>query len=283
MSIGLVMEGGGLRGLFTAGVIDVLLEHHIVFDTAVGVSAGAIFGSNVKSEQIGRVLRFNLRFCQDRRYVSLHSLLTTGDIFGADFCYNQLTYHLDPFDYLAFAQNPMKFYAVCTHLKTGKPIYHLCQNGTPEDMIWIRASSSMPMVSRTVYIDDEPYLDGGIADPLPIEFIRNLGYNKIVVIRTRPKEYSATPLKSWLYPQIRYNTYPEFIHVWKQQHTIYNSSVDHLERLEQEGKAFIFQPPRATPANVIEKNPRNIQETYDMGRKVASERVEDLIQFIGSN
>ena len=134
--LGLVMEGGAMRGMFTAGVTDVLMEAGITVDGAIGTSAGAVFGCNVKSGQIGRVIRYNTRFCADRRYASLRNLLLTGDLFGAAFCYEDIPDRLDPFDRAAFAANPMAFYAVCTDAVTGQAIYHRCHDGGREDMLW---------------------------------------------------------------------------------------------------------------------------------------------------
>lgn len=282
MSCCLVMEGGGMRGLFTAGVIDVLLESGVCFDAAVGVSAGAIFGTNIKSGQAGRVLRFNLRFCRDPRYVSLRSLIRTGDVFGADFCYNQLTYHLDPFDTDAFARSPMKFYAVCTDLRTGKPYYHLCEKGTPEDMIYIRASASMPLVSRTVIIGGAAYLDGGVADPLPVRFAQGLGYERMVVIRTKPEDYKKSPQKGMFLARARYRDYPEFVKTFARRHEIYNDSLEDIRSLQKQGRAFVIAPQTMPPAGVVERNPDRLRRTHEAGREEALRQLDALRRFMQS-
>lgn len=171
---GLVMEGGAMRGMFTAGVIDVLLENNIVFDGAVGVSAGAVFGCNYKSKQIGRAIRYNKTYCNDPRYVSLRSFLQTGNLYNEQFAYHEVPEILDPFDSHTFASNPMEFYVVCTDMVTGNAVYHRCEHGTTEDIEWMRASSSMPLVSKVVKIDNLSLSDGGTADSIPIRFLESV-------------------------------------------------------------------------------------------------------------
>ena len=173
MKRGLVMEGGAMRGMFTCGVIDVLMENGIDFNCAVGVSAGATFGLNIKSKQIGRGLRYNKIYCKDKRYASLRSLVKTGDIYNVKFCYDTLPYELDKWDYETFYSNPMEFYCVATDVSTGDAVYHKCDNYDPspkgEDINWIRASASMPVVSRPVEIDGQSAVQISLATQL--EFV----------------------------------------------------------------------------------------------------------------
>ena len=184
------MEGGAMRGLFSAGVADVFIEEGIEFDGLVGVSAGACFGCNVKSRQIGRTLRYNVKYCNDKRYCSFSNLLKTGDMFGVDFCYRQLPFELDVFDMKTFAENPMEFYVVCTDVKTGKAIYKKCEKADEEDLTYFRASASMPLVSTVVNAPDGSLLlDGGVSDSIPLEFFEKKGYSKNVVILTQPRGY----------------------------------------------------------------------------------------------
>ena len=190
MKTGLVLEGGAMRGMFTAGVLDVLMEAGVAVDGAVGVSAGAAFGCNYKSRQIGRAIRYNMTYCRDPRYCSLRSLVRTGDLYGVDFCYRVIPMELDPFDVETFARNPMPFYAVCTDLRTGKPVYHLLQNGGEEDMAWIRASASMPTRDLVlVRVDSHELLDGGIADSIPLRFFESIGYERNIVVLTQPQGF----------------------------------------------------------------------------------------------
>ena len=189
MNIGLVLEGGAMRGLFTAGVMDVLMEYGAEFDAIVGVSAGAAFGVNYKSKQIGRVIRYNKRFANDKRYCSVQSLLNTGNLFNAMFCYHTVPNELDKFDRERYNADKTPFYVVCTDAETGEPVYHLLDRANDWGFEWIRASASMPLVSRPVKIDGKYYLDGGMSDSIPIEFMIVGGCEKNVVVLTQPWDY----------------------------------------------------------------------------------------------
>ena len=189
MKKGLIMEGGAMRGMFTCGVIDVFMENGITFDGAVGISAGAVFGCNYKSKQIDRPLRYNKTYCRDKRYCSFSSLLKTGDLYNADFCYRELLENLDPFDAGTFEKDPMAFYVGATDVKTGKCIFHKCTDGKQTDTQWLRASASMPLVSRVVKIGTYELLDGGIADSSPLKFMEEECYDRKVVILTQPLGY----------------------------------------------------------------------------------------------
>ena len=189
MKTGLVMEGGAMRGLFTAGVIDVMMEEEIEFDGAIGVSAGAAFGCNYKSKQIGRALRYNINYCKDKRYCSMKSLITTGNLYGAEFCYHELPDKLDIFDCETFENNPMEFYLVCTDVLTGKPVYKKCEKADYDCLEWMRASASMPLASKVVEIDGYKMLDGGVSDSVPLKYFESIGYDRNIVILTQPKSY----------------------------------------------------------------------------------------------
>ena len=186
MKTGLVLEGGAMRGLFTAGIIDVLLENNITVDGAIGVSAGAAFGCNYKSKQIGRGLRYNKRFCNDKRYCGLYSLLTDGNIYSKKFCYEDVPLKYDVFDFESYKKNPMDFYIVCTDIVSGEGVYHKFTGDEPSRFEWIRASASMPMVSEIVEIDGRKFLDGGMADSIPIKYFESIGYDRNIVILTQP-------------------------------------------------------------------------------------------------
>ena len=190
---GLVLEGGAMRGLFTAGVLDVMMENGVWADGVIGVSAGAVFGCNYKSGQIGRTIRYNMRFCRDWRYCSLRSLILTGDLFGAKFCYETLPRELDLFDYDAYAQNPLPFYVVCTDVETGEAVYERCDRSDGEWMEVFRASASMPLASRVVGVRGKKLLDGGIADSIPIRYFESIGYERNIVVLTQPKDFVKKP------------------------------------------------------------------------------------------
>ena len=199
MKTALIMEGGAMRGMFTCGVTDVFLEEGIPFDAAAGISAGACLGCNFKSRQAGRAIRYNKRYSRDPRFCSFKSLVKTGDLYGADFCYRELPEVLDPFDNKAFEENPMAFYIGAADVDTGEIRYHKCKDGGEKDLLWMRASASMPLVSRIVEADGYRMLDGGIVDPVPYRYMENLGYDRNVYILTQPKGFrkeksSALPL-----------------------------------------------------------------------------------------
>ena len=178
-----------MRGMFTAGVTDVMMENGITFSGAIGVSAGAAFGCNYKSNQPGRAIRYNMRFSKDPRYCSFRSLLKTGDMFGADFCYREIPDKLDLYDYDEFERNPMEFYAVVTDVITGEPVYKKLNSCRGDEMKWLRASASMPLASKIVEVDGYKLLDGGIADSVPVKYFESIGYEKNVVILTQPEGY----------------------------------------------------------------------------------------------
>jgi predicted patatin/cPLA2 family phospholipase len=280
MKRGLVLEGGAMRGLFTAGVLDVLMAARIVFDGAVGVSAGAAFGCNYKSWQAGRVLRYNTRFCKDRRYCSLTSLLTTGDLYGADFCYRRLPEELDPFDWETYEKNPMEFYAVCTDLESGEPVLFSCTGKRERVMDIFRASASMPLVSRTVWLDGKPYLDGGIAVSVPLALWEKRGYEKNVVVLTQPRDYVKKASRVTALTSLRYRKYPAFCQAAKERFSHYNAEREYVFQREKEGKAFVIAPPAPLPVGRTEKDPEKLRLAYEWGKAEAEKNLSSLKEFL---
>ena len=280
-NIGLVMEGGAMRGLFTAGVIDVFLENDITFSAAVGVSAGAAFGCNFKSRQNGRVLRYNKRFCNDKRYCSFESLVKTGDLYGADFCYREIPEVLDPFDNDAFEQNPMAFYVVATNVYTGEPVYKRLDKINAECYEWMRASASMPMVSRPVKVGGYTLLDGGMSDSIPLRFIQDQGYKKNVVILTRPRSYIKKP-SNRLMLQAGLRKYPAMIDVMADRHKMYAFERAYVFASEKQGSTLVLCPDQALSVSHTEHDPEKLQEAYDEGRKVALRELDKIKEFMNS-
>ncbi len=277
---GLILEGGAMRGLFTAGVMDVLMENNITFDGAIGVSAGAVFGCNYKSHQIGRVLRYNTKFCKDPRYASFRSLLKTGDLYGAEFCYHELPNKLDPFDTDTYKKNPMEFYVVCTDLKTGKPVYHNCLTGDETDITWMRASASMPMVSRIVEVNGYQLLDGGIADSIPIRKFQELGYNKNVIVLTQPLDYIKHKNKILPLLRIALRKYPEVIHALEVRHNMYNQTTAYVRLLEQQGDVCVIRPEASLNIKQVEHDPAELKRVYDLGRKAGEAKLTEVQAFL---
>ncbi len=280
MRRGLVLEGGAMRGMFTAGILDVFLENGIEFDGTVGVSAGAVFGCNFKSGQIGRTIRYNTKYCRDKRYHSLRSLLTTGDLYGADFCYREIPEKLDLFDGKAYQENPMVFYVVCTDAETGEPIYRRCDKGTGEDVLWMRGSASLPLVSRPVLVDDRFLLDGGMSDSIPLRFMQGIGYGKNVVILTRPKAYVKKKIKGALLFRLALRHFPALWETMKNRHNMYNAQVAYVEEEEKRGSVFVLRPPHALKVGKTERNPERLLAAYQTGRSVAAENLETLKAFL---
>ena len=276
---GLIMEGGAMRGMFTCGVIDVMQENGITFDGAVGVSAGATFGINIKSHQIGRAIRYNKKYIKDKRYCSLRNLIFTGDLFNRWFCYKTLPFALDLFDTDTFTSDSMEFYVVATNVCTGGPEYHLCTTGKDSDLEWIRASASIPMLSNIVEVDGYKLLDGGISDSIPVRFMEDKGYNKNVAILTRPIEYVKKP-SFGLASKLLLKDYPEMIAAMANRPTMYNGETAYIRERENEGELFVIRPPKDLKMPNMTRNVDELQEMYDCGRKIMSERLEELKAYL---
>lgn len=281
MKYGLVMEGGAMRGLFTAGVTDVLMENGITFDGAIGVSAGACFGCNYKSGQRGRAIRYNLRFCRDKRYCSVYSLIRTGDMFGAEFCYHTMPDELDIFDYNEYNKNPMEFYVVCTDVETGKPVYKRLNTLDSEKLEWIRASASMPLASRIVEIDGRKLLDGGISDSIPLGFMERHGYDKNIVILTQPRDYEKKDSKSFSLIKRAYKNYPALVKAYENRPKMYNEQLKSIRQSESEGKAYVIAPPAPLLIGHVEHNPDKLLEVYRIGRNTAMKYLDEIMKFMG--
>ncbi len=263
MKTGLVLEGGALRALYTAGVLDVWMDEGVHVDALFGVSAGALFGANLFSGQRGRALRYNKRFLRDRRYMSLYSFLTTGDYVGRQFAYYDITTMYDPYDEAAFERSGGAFYAAVTNVRTGQA-EHMQVKNVLEDMEILRATSALPFVSRLVDIGGEKYLDGGVADSIPLRACLDRGFDKAVVILTRPMAYRKKPMKSALI-RLRYGRYPAFCAALENRHARYNAQVEEVARLEREGRIFVIRPEAPLALSRLEKDPEKLQAVYDCG------------------
>ncbi|NLT09355.1 MAG: patatin family protein [Ruminococcus sp.] len=281
MKYGIVLEGGAMRGLFTAGATDVLMEEGITFDGGVGVSAGAAFGCNIKSEQPGRAVRYNLRFCNDKRYCSKRSLIRTGDLFNADFCYHTVPEKLDLFDFRKYEESTMEFYIVCTDVLTGKPVYHRSTRMDGSGLEWLRASASLPLVSRIVEADGRKLLDGGISDSIPLRFMESVGYERNLVILTRPRDYRKKKTGALPLVKISMRKYPELIKAVAHRHEMYNAELDYVRRAESEGRAYVLAPEENLPVKRVEHDPEKLLEAYRMGRMAAKEHLAEIKTFLG--
>lgn len=282
MKKGLVLEGGAMRGLFTAGVLDVLMEHDIWPDGVIGVSAGAAFGCNMKSKQPGRALRYNKNLVNDWRYSSLRSLLTTGDYFGGDYAYHYVPRHIDYFDVDTFSKNPMKFWVVCTNVDTGKAEYKRLTEVDYDSLEYIRASASMPIAARIVTVDGKKMLDGGIADSIPLRFFQQQGYEKNLVVLTQPAGYVKR--RSPLMPLMRMwlRRHPRIVQALEDRPAMYNAELDYVKEEESKGKTLVLRPRNKLTIGHISHNPDDMQMTYDQGREVALEHLKEIKAFFQS-
>lgn len=281
MKKGLVLEGGALRGLFSAGVIDVMMENGISYDGLVGVSAGAAFGCNYKSRQPGRALRYNKRYAHYWKYCSLRSLIVSGDLFNGEFDYHVIPERLDTFDDEAFEDNPMEFYAVCTDMETGQAVYKQLSKGGYECYEWIRASASMPIASRVVEIGGRKLLDGGIADSIPLGFFESKGYERNVVVLTQPEGYMKHKNRFLPLMRLQLHRYPRFLETTARRHEVYNDELRLVAQREAEGKAFVIRPKQTLPIKHITHDTDLMQRVYDEGRHTMEQRLQELKDFLG--
>ncbi len=277
---GLILEGGAMRGMFTSGVLDVFLENGIEFDGAIGVSAGATFGCNLKSRQIGRAIRYNKRFAHDWRYCSLRSLIFTGDMYGARFCYDTLPNKLDIFDRDTYKANPMEFYCVASDCKTGLPVYKKLETCDQHELTWMRASASMPLVSRVVCIDGYKLLDGGMTDSIPLKYFESIGYNRNVVILTQPRDFRKKPASLMWLMKLMLHKYPLLVEAMRRRPEVYNEETADVFEKADRGEAFVICPEKPLGISRTENNPEELQRVYDMGRQTAEELLPQVREFL---
>ena len=271
-----------MRGMFTAGVIDVMMENGIEYDGIIVVSAGAAFGCNYKSKQIGRAVRYNMKYCNDRRYSGLESLIKTGNIYNTDFAYGEVPLKYDVFDFDTFQSNPVEFYVVCTDIETGKAVYHNYKGKDDHCFDWIRASASMPMVSQIVEIDGQKLLDGGVADSIPVRYFEEMGYDKSVVVLTQPEHYQKKKNSLMPFVRVKYRKYPKLVEAMENRHIIYNQTLAHIEEQEKQGELFVIRPKEKLQIGKVEKNPNKLKEVYDIGRETAVLQIAEIKEFLNT-
>lgn len=269
-----------MRGLFSAGVMDVMMDHGIEFDGIVGVSAGAAFGCNYVSRQKGRAIRYNKKMAKDWRYCSMRSWLMTGDLFGAQYAYHEVPTRHDIFDNEAFEANPTAFYVVCTDVTTGEAVYQRCEKADHEFYDWVRASASMPMVSRVVRLGGHQLLDGGVADSIPLEFFEREGYSRNVVILTQPLGYQKGHNRLMPLMRMSLRHYPNMVRALDQRHIMYNAELDYVAQREQSGAAFVVRPDNSLRIGHISHDPEEMQAVYDEGRRKGEAVINDIKAFL---
>lgn len=280
MKTGLVLEGGAMRGMYTAGVLDTFMNNNINADGVIGVSAGALFGVNYLSGQVGRAIRYNKKYNSDKNYMGIRPLLREGSIVSIEYAYNEVPRKLDVFDDEAFKKSGIPFYAVVTDIENATAEYIQIKS-VFEQMDTLRASGSMPFVSKPVTINGKKYLDGAVADSIPYKKLCELGYDKLIVVLTRDINYRKKSVSSTL-ANIYYRKYPEFKRLLLNRHNMYNNSIDELLKLEKDGKVFVVRPSKKIEIGRMEKDPDKLEAVYNLGVKDASLLINPLREYIGS-
>lgn len=277
--IAFVLEGGAMRGLYSAGVLDVFMQNGISTDAIYGVSAGALFGINFKSKQIGRAIRYNLKYAHEKNYMGLYSLVTTGNIMNKEFCFNKLVNELDRFDFETFNNSSIDFYAVVTNVETGKAEYIKITDART-GLEALRASGSMPFVSRCVDFESSKYLDGAISDPIPFQKALDDGYEKIVVVLTRPENYYKS--KECLPYNLFYRKYPNFVNTAMAQPENYNKTLELIKEYEKAGKIVVFRPTQDLKIARVEKNLKKLTAIYQLGVDDCISNLDRVKEYLNS-
>ncbi len=278
MKKALILEGGGMRGLYTAGILDAMMDDDIKYNSIYGVSAGAVFGVNYLSKQKGRVLRYNKKYVNDKRYMGLKSWITTGNFINKQFAYYDMPFKLDIFDEETYSKSKTNFYAVMTNIETGQAEYSKVVNCTIQ-IEELRASSSLPFLSKPVVINDKKYLDGGIADAIPIEKALEDGYDKIVIVLTRPIEYRKKK-SNQLLPKLFYHKYPKFVESINTRYSRYNETLDLIEKLQKKKKVYVIRPSKLIEISRVEKDPNKLQAMYDLGVEDYKQVKKELLKYL---
>lgn len=280
--IALVLEGGGMRGAYTAGVLDVLHDQGFKFGGYAGTSAGATHLCNYLSEQRDRNFRLDTIHSQDKRYMSLGNWLRTGNYFDLKFCYHTVPEEIDPFDFDTFKKNAAEsdFYAAASNVETGGA-EHLLVRDLRTQMDAIRASSSLALASSLVEYEGKKMFDGNTADSIPFEFMDSIGFKKQVVIVTRPKGYKKSANSLLPLYKLVYRKYPKFIEAVGNRHVRYNKCLTTLAQWEKQGRSFVFRPSVNMKINRVEKDASKITALYALGVKDAKDQLENLKRFLG--
>lgn len=281
---GLVLEGGGMKGLYTAGVLDFFLEKGIDFASIYGVSAGACHMCSYLSKQKGRARDVNLDYLDDKMYCSFRSLLLTGDLFNVDMCYHLIPEYLNPIDLETYRKYQGKAYSVATNIKTGLAEY-LQVKDVQKDIDMVRASASLPLVARNVKINGKLYLDGGIADPIPIAKSIRDGFRKNVVVLTKEEGFVRKPTGKFelMLLKLRYFRYPKIAELMAERHKNYNETIDYLYRQLENGQAYVIRPKYPSKVGRIEKNKERLLELYQQGYDEAASHYESLMKYLGKD
>ncbi|MEG0823226.1 MAG: patatin family protein [Erysipelotrichaceae bacterium] len=277
----LILEGGGMRGVYTTGVLDFFLEHNIEFDQIIGVSAGTCHACSYISKQKERAYKVNTDYLDDKRYLSWSNFIKEGSIFGMDMLFNIIPNELHPINDIEFNNSKTKLFATCTNLNSGKAEYFHIKD-INKDSKYIEAGCSIPGLSNIVYINSEPYLDGGIGDSIPIKKAIKDGYKKNVIILTRDIEYTKERNKMINILKLKYHKYPNFIKAIRARHINYNNTLKFIKKEEAKGNCFVIRPSKALNISNLEKNKVVLKDLYDLGYNDAKNNYGGLVEFLNS-
>lgn len=276
---GLILEGGGMRGLYTAGVLDFFQDMGIYFTSCYGVSAGAVNGLNYLAKQRGRMYRVNVDYLEEKEYASFHNLVTTGNYFGTEMCYHRIPDELNPIDYETFKQYPGKYYVVATDCLTGQPKY-IRITDLKKQLNAIRASCSLPLLASMVKIDGRPCLDGGMSDSIPVRQSVRDGNRKNIIILTRDAHYQKKPNELLPVIKVRYRHYPKLIEAMKTRHIEYNRTIRYIQKQEKQGNVFVIRPEREITIGRLEKDKEKLTQLYQQGYEEAKKKYEKIMMFL---
>ncbi|MFV0381632.1 MAG: patatin family protein [Breznakia sp.] len=277
----LILEGGGMRGLYTCGVLDFFIEKNLEIETVIGVSSGATNACNYLSKQKGRGLAINTDYLAGNKYLSIKNFVTTKSAFGMDFLFDEIPNRLNPFDYCSFHNSPSQLYAVSTDIETGQACYRPIINMSTDEP-YLKASISLPLLAPIVHIDGRKLLDGGVADSIPIKYAIDRKYHKNIVVLTRDAAYKKE--KQTSLPLIRriYKDYPKLISLLEKRHINYKNAQNHLHMAKRQGKAFIIQPQHPIKISRLEKDKKKLKSLYEEGYRDAKLAYDDIITYLES-
>ena len=282
MKVGLVLEGGGMRSLFTMGIVDLMIEEGIKVDGVVGVSAGACFGCNYKSHQPGRALRYNIQMKDEPRYMGWRTFLRTGNLLDPEFAYHTVPMEIDIFDRETFEKDTTEFHVVCTDIVTGKPVYKQLKTIDYEALEWIRASSSMPLVSTPVELEGKLLLDGGMTDSIPLKYAQEQGFEKNIVILTQPEDYRKHASKLPLLFKLLLGKYPQIAETMGRRHLMYNAQKEFIKAEEARGNAMLIYPDEPLNISRTSQNEADMRRVYGLGRQKGKQLLAELKSYVES-
>ncbi|MBN1991000.1 MAG: patatin family protein [Bacteroidales bacterium] len=276
----LVLEGGGFRGMFTAGVLEVFLEQQLSFESVYGVSAGAAYGASYISNQLGRNMAVN-QYIGDKRYCGVGNLLRKGSLFSWEFIYEEIPQHIIPFDYDALKQSASKFWVGASNCETGKAEFFLLNDADKKEFKTILAASgSLPFIAPIVSYKERLLLDGGLADSIPFEYALNSGNKRAVVILTQPKGYQKEPLKHSAPIKWYYRKYPKVYEMLATRANRYNESLKQLEQLEKDGAVYVIRPTETLLVSRLENKPAKTAKVFSQAMELAQKDIMNLLTWL---